>query len=485
MSLNNIKPSNFILLCDSYKLHHFAEYPKDTTAIYSTVVPRKRSNFTNEIVAMGASYVAAYLAGVRITQEMIDEAEVEVNQYGYDFNRQDWEYIVEHLDGKLPLSIYGIEEGSVVEPNTPILGVVNNHPKFFWLTSYVETVVQRIMWKMTTVASLCRYIYKDIENAMIWTGSNMSMLEYKLHNFGDRGADGEDSAIMAGIAHAALFSGSDCTSAGRYIKAIYRTNKNYLSSVDATEHSVMCSNSDAKNEDDWYAAVMAVERLEEAVHRSLRGVGIPLQSVVIDTYDDERFVKDYIGTKLKERIINSGGKMVLRPDSGDPRTKPIEVVRWLDETFGCTAMTSEGYQVLHPSVGVIQGDGINESSITDILDNMINERYSIDNIVFGMGGGLTHGGSRDQFSFSMKATARQNHHGWVDLLKQPKTDLNKTSLKGLVRTRLNSDGSVDKNYVVNDRSELDLVGPGWRRYFVNGEVDYVPNFDEVRSRARG
>lgn len=485
MSLNAIKPSNFILLCDTYKYHHYAEYPEDTAAIYSIVVPRKASDYTDEIVAAGAAFAGAYLASVTITPEMIDEAEAEINGSGYEFNREGWEIILRDFSGKLPLQMFGLEEGSVVKPNTPILGIINKDTRLAWLTSYVETVVQRIMWKMTTVASQSRFLYKWIYKIAVLTGADKSMVEWRLHNFGDRGADGEDAAIMAAMAHAMLFSGSDCGSVNRYIKAIYDTKRNYTSSVDATEHSVMCSYSDAETKDDWGAAVMSVERLEEAVARFKRGIGIPLQSVVIDTYDDERFVKEYIGTRLKDRIIASGGTLVLRPDSGDPITKPLQVIEWLGEKFGYSVNTA-GHKVLHPSVRVIQGDGINERSIPMILGQLWASGWSMDNLVFGMGGGLTHGGSRDTFSFSMKAGARMTSDGeWIDLLKEPKSDLNKKSLKGLVRTRWDEEGNVETFKVETDEwSDMFTPGEGWQLYYDEGKTPYVPNFDEVRARAR-
>lgn len=473
---------NFILNCDSYKLHHFAEYPADTEFIYSTVVPRKGSKYTSEIVAAGARLAAATLANVTITQEMIDEAELEINQYGYEFNRKDWEIIVEEHDGKLPLAVYGVEEGTVVTPNTPILGIINTDSRFFWLVSYVETCVQRIMWKMTTTASMSRYCYKRLEAFTAITGATDALLEYKLHNFGDRGADGYDAAITAAIGHAMLFSGSDCTSANLAIKRLYGTDKAYLSSVDATEHSVMCSCSDAEAKDDFGAAVMAVERLEEAVARSKRGIGIPLQSVVIDTYDDVRFVGEYFGEKLKDRILASGGVMVCRPDSGDPLVKPIEIIKLLDEKFGST-VNSNGYKVLNPAVRVIQGDGINQYSLVDILYNLTAAGYSLDNLTFGMGGGLTHGPSRDEFSFSMKATARKGKDGWVDLLKEPKTDVSKKSLKGLVRTIADDEG-VLRTFKADDENELTFMTNGWVLYYLDGMSWYIPDFDEVRERAR-
>lgn len=487
MSLEAIKSGNFILQCDSYKLHHFAEYPADTEFIYSTVVPRKASKYTDQIVAMGQSFAAAVLAAVTITQEMINEAEIEVNQMGYEFNRADWEVIVNEFHGKLPLEIYGVPEGQVVKPNTPILGIINTDKRFFWLVSYVETVVQRIMWKMTTVATISRHIYKMLMNAALVTGADTSMVEWRLHNFGDRGADGQDAAVMAAIAHGALFSGSDCLSANRYIKTIYNTQRAYLSSVDATEHSVMCSHSDADNKDDYGAAVLSVERLEEAVRRTQRGIGIPLQSVVIDTYDDERFVKAYLGgDQLRERIMRSGGTLVARPDSGDVETKATDVIGWLEEKFGTVEPTSKGFKVLHPSVRSIQGDGITVETVPLILNNLITKNYSLDNLVLGMGGGLTHGPGRDEFSFSMKATCRfgntkRGTSGWINLLKEPKTDASKKSLTGLAHAKYDENGEI----VVSTEYESAFNNnPAWVCYYFDGRRQHIPTFDDVRARAR-
>lgn len=479
--LQFIKQLNFILACDSYKVSHRAQYPSTTGYIVTSVVPRKSPAYADSIVAMGQTFVAEYLASVTITIAMIDEAEVEINEQGYDFDRASWEQIVNEMDGKLPLAMWGVEEGRLIKPQTPILTLINSVKGFGWLCGYVETLVQRIIWKMTTVATVSRACYKLIGAAMQYTGSDMTMLEYKLHNFGDRGADGFDAAIIAAIGHAALFSGSDCLSANSYIKKLYNTKKVYLSSVVATEHSSMCSWSDAEAKDDYEAAVMAVNCLDEAVERTKRGIGIPLVSVVIDTYDDERFVSEYLGTRLKDRIVNSGGKMVARPDSGDPLTKPLEITKILGSKFGET-VNAAGYTVVAPCVGTLQGDGITVRSIPGILNNYIIGRYSIDNINFGMGGGLTHEAGRDEFSFSMKAVALHNGTDWVNLLKSPKSDPGKKSLSGFVRCLETEEGL---EVVTSEPEDFFVTGPGHRQWLDYGCVrNWEQSFDDVRVFAR-
>jgi len=485
---NLIKPFNIILACDTYKFDHHYEYPKDTKKLYSVIVPRKPSKHAKRIVEMGQTFVAALLGKVRIEEWMIDEAEIEINQQGYEFNREGWEIICRELDGKLPVAIYAVEEGRVVKPQTPILGIINTDDRFAWLVSYLETWVQEMVWKMSTVASHSRVARELFVKYMTITGADMSFLNYKYHNFGDRGADSpHESPIMAGIAHAALFDGSDCARANGYIKSLYKTAKSYTSSVVATEHSVMCSHSDAEKRDDFGAAKMAVERLYEVVDRTKNGIGIPLMSVVIDTYDSRRFVKEYMGGIFKDAIIKSGGKMVMRPDSGKLTEEPVQVARDLDATFGST-VNAKGFKVLHPSVGIIQGDGIRIDTLESLLQSFVDAGFSIDNLVTGAGAGITHEGGRDDFSFSMKAVARYDGNNWIRLLKEPKTDLGKKSLTGLVRCYEDDAGELQVSDYL-DESLYPTEGflrssPGWRMWYENGHQTYSQTFDSVQKYAR-
>lgn len=486
--LELVKSFNIILAADTYKFDHTYEYQEDTKQLYSVMVPRKPSKYSDKIVAVGQTMVAYLMSKIRVTEEMIDEAEIEINQQGYEFNRKGWEIIVREMGGRLPLAVYAVEEGRVVTPQTPVMGIINTDDRFAWLVSYVETWTQEIVWKMSTVASMSRAARAMFKKFMELTGADMSMLEYKYHNFGDRGADSPDEApIMAAIAHAILFSGSDCARANRMIKTLYRTTKAYTSSVVATEHSVMCSHSNAMTRDDFGAAKMAVARLHKVVERTKAGIGIPLMSVVIDTYDSRRFVRDYMGGTFKDEIINSGGKMVMRPDSGDIKVEPVMVMKDLDSTFGAI-LNGAGYKVLHPAVGVIQGDGVKISTLEGLLQSVVDAGFSIDNIACGSGAGITHEGARDDFSFSMKAVARYDGTQWIRLLKEPITDLGKKSLTGLVRCYEDEDGNLAvKDYLVNGIAPLNSFlqeSPGWRLWSKDGYQTHIQSFDSVREYAR-
>jgi nicotinamide phosphoribosyltransferase len=469
--LELILKNNPILTADGYKINHYLEMPEGLGYTYVVVVPRSGSKYSKLIVAMGQTMVAEWFQSVRITHDMINEAEAEVTSQGYQFNRRGWEIIVDEFDGRLPLKIFAVEEGMVVQPQTPIMGLINTDPRFKWLPAYYETFVQCVVWKMSTVASICKTMRTTISRYIEQTGSKCSV-DYMMHFFGDRSADGPEAAIMSGIAHAALFDGSDCVQANRYIKRLYNTRKSYLSSVEATEHGSMLANSDSSIKDDFGAAVMLVERLKKIV---ASGNPVPKISGVIDTYNSRRFVQEYLGTRLHDDIVNSGGTLICRPDSGNPAIEPGLVGNDIISKFGFT-YNSHGLKVLPPFIGVIQGDGIDVYTFESVLKGWIDAGFSLDNFCLGCGKGISHDGGRDDFSFSVKSVANFANGQWNDMLKDPITDSGKKSLTGLVQ--------VDDDMSVIVQSTEIVENSKWKLWFENGQRTYFQSFDSVRENAR-
>lgn len=485
------KNVNFILNVDSYKTGHGFMMKEGVVALESNIIARKPSKYATHVVMMGIQYYLQEYLDIEITTDDIDEAQLETEQRGDDFDRGFWEHIVEVHGGKIPLHIRAIPEGTLVPVGSPLVRSFSTDPRVCVIASYIETQLQRGVWFPTTVASNARSIKEFLADTMErHTGSRF--VDYHLHNFGDRGASSFESAIIAGMAHAALFNGSDCLSANRYIKQYYHTTNAYLSSVTASEHSATCSNSDADKRDDFNMAVKMVRLWEMKVRAYIAkgSIGVPpIVSVVIDTYDAYRFTREYIGTRLKATIMEiaalcPGAKLVLRPDSGDPLTMPIEIVEILMEKFGFT-VNSNGYKELPSFIGVIQGDGINEDSIRQIVANMEAKKLCLTNIVFGMGGKLVHPEKgRDTYSFAMKGSAQQLNTGvWEDLFKDPITDVGKRSLRGRVTTY----ECTNTHKIIAERIELQEVNPFLRDMmvdvYVNGEIMNLSTFDEVRERA--
>lgn len=479
---------NLILNADSYKVGHKKMMKNGIIALTSVIGARKATKHSSQVVMAGIQYTINQYINIRITAADVDEAAIEIAEQGGIFDRTPWDKIVNEHGGKLPITIRALPEGTVVPVGVPMVSVSAFGEDFLFLASYVETTLQRGVWFPTTVASVARSIKTFLADTMERHAGHR-FVDYHLHNFGDRSAHVYEAAVVAGMAHAMLFSGSDSLVTNRYIKRHYNTTKKYLSSVDASEHSCSCSNSDAEKRDDFNMAVKMVRHWEAQVDHFLStGEGTPITSVVIDTYNDKRFAREYIGTRLRDAIIEigttKGGRLVLRPDSGNSVTTPIEIIEILMEKFGYT-VNDQGYKVLPSYIGVLQGDGINEDSIREIVALLESKKISIENIAFGMGSKLVDPeGGRDKFSFAMKAVAQQEADGtWTDLFKDPITDVGKRSHKGRVTTyRCNQSGKI-----IAERVELQEVNPFLEDMMVtmyhNGEIMNFSNFDEVKERA--
>src|SRR5205085_4431017 len=91
-------------------------------------------------------------------------------------------------------------------------------------------------------------------------------------------------------------------------------------------------------------------------------------SAVSDTWDFWKVVTEYL-PRLKNEIMNRDGRLVIRPDSGDPvkiiigdtNASTVEerkgLIECLWDTFGGT-VTQQGYKVVDTHIGAIYGDSI-------------------------------------------------------------------------------------------------------------------------------
>lgn len=488
MSNNHKHAVNFILNCDSYKNDHGRMLKPGVKYFESNIIARKATEHTTHVTSFGMQmFLKAYMVGVQITKEVIDEAEIEITEQGYEFDRARWEYIVEKYNGKIPLRIRALPDGTVVPVGVPLVRVFNTDENVAWLVGYIETMIQRGIWFPSTVATIARSLKEFLSETMMRHAGHKNV-QYHLHNFGDRGATCYEAAVLAGTSHAVYFSGSDSLSSNLFIKRMYNITRPVLSSVLASEHSVTCSNSDAEKRDDFNMALKMVRLLEDQIrHVNKTGKGLKIVSVVADTYDIFRFCREFIGTRLRETLKElgeRGGRLVIRPDSGDPTKIPVQIVGILMDCFGYT-VNENGMKVLPPYIGVLQGDGINETSIREIVKNMDEHQYSIENLLFGMGGKLVHPvNGRDNMSFAMKGSA-QSDAGivWEDLFKDPITDVGKRSLRGRVTTYR----CKESNNIIAERVELQDVNPFLEDMMIDvfdhGELLNECTFDEVQELA--
>ena len=204
-----------------------------------------------------------------------------------------------------------------------------------------------------------------------------------------------------------------------------------------------------------------------------------LITYINDSYDLWNACANLWGGELRREVRDSGAVVIIRPDSGHPATVVLKCVQILEEKFGST-VNSKGFKVLD-NVRVIQGDGINEDSIQEILDLLLSNGYSATNIAFGMGGQLLQALNRDTQKFAMKCSHVFIGGKSVEVFKDPVTDPGKVSKAGrldLIYT--------DNGYETVKLSENEISHPKSIMYttYENGEILHETTFDKVRAQAR-
>lgn len=462
-----------IIRTDSYKFSQWVQYPAGTTHVSSYIESRGGED---ESVFFGLqAFMKDYLT-TPITMADVNRAEKIVTAHGLPFNREGWEIIVNEHNGMLPIEIEAVPEGTVMPTHNVQVQVVNTDPRLWWLTSYLETALLRGVWYPSTVATKSRKMKKLIKAALEKTSDVPvdAQINFKLHDFGARGASSSETATLGGMAHLVNFMGTDTAEALVGVMEYYNTDEVVGFSIPASEHSTITS----------WGRENEVKAFENMIDK-FAGPG-KLYACVSDSFNIYEAVGDLWGTVLKDKIIASGGTLVVRPDSGDPTTVPIEVLEILLEKFGYT-VNSKGFKVLPPHIRVIQGDGINETSLPIILDNMIAAGISVDNIAFGMGGGLLQAWNRDTLKYAMKASAIKGEDGvWKGFAKDPVTDHGKKSKQG--RLALVKEAGFGVNPYIRTVPEdyiwefeaTNLLRPVFHR----GEILIEDTFEAIRERAK-
>ena len=449
---------NIILNTDSYKASMFKQYPVGTTGVYSYI--ESRGGRYDATVFFGLqAFIKEYLTDP-ITQADIDIADELWTAHGEPFNRAGWQYILDKHNGYLPVVIRAVPEGTKVPVKNVLATIENTDPNCYWLTTWLETALLRAVWYPTTVATQSRAIKEIILDYLERTG-DPTTINFKLHDFGARGVSSLESASIGGAAHLVNFQGTDTMSGILYAREYYNAGVAGFS-IPAAEHSTITS---------W-----GRDGEVNAYRNMLTQFAKPgsIVAIVSDSYDVYNAVEKLWGTELRQQIIDSGATVVIRPDSGDPLEVNQKLIKILGEKFGYTT-NAKGYKVLN-NVRLIQGDGVNESTIRTILGNFMIHGWSADNIAFGMGGALLQVVDRDTQKFAMKCSSAEINGKWVNVQKDPITDSGKKSKAGRVTLYQAKDGTFSSG--VEDWPASALV-----EVFRDGKLVTEYTFDQVRTNS--
>lgn len=405
---------NPILRTDSYKPTHWPQYPPGTTQVSSYMAARHTKLPIDYVIAFGAiNYHITEFLMQRITMAHVGRAEsLLAKHFGNPdlFNRKGFERIVNEHNGAWPVIVRFAREGTKVKLGRPIMFIENTDPELPWVTNYIESVMLKTWYPITvaTVSHLCKQII------LKWLEKNgdPSLIPFKLHDFGFRGASSDESAELGGMAHLVNFMGTDTLPALDMADVLYGEEMAGYS-IPATEHSTITT----------WGREFELDAYLNVLKKYPKG----LVACVSDSYNIYNACEHLWGGALREEVLAREGTLVVRPDSGDPLQVLPKVLDILGAKFGFT-VNQKGYKVLDPHVRVIQGDGINVNSIGPILATLDEHGWSADNIAFGMGGGLLQQVNRDTFGFALKCCEVIIDGEPRDVVKQPVDDSQKSSL---------------------------------------------------------
>jgi len=520
-----------ILLSDSYKQFHWMMYPQGITKLYSNMTPRSFKHLKcDKAVFFGLQYyIKEYLINQwnkNFFNKPLEEVLAEFKRFHKHFSFYDMP--TEHIEklhnlGYLPIKIKALPEGSLVNEKIPFFTITNTHDDFAWLVNFLETQMSTTIWDCCVNATIAYQYKKLLTEHANKTCDDTSFVQWQGHDFAQRGRSSTESTFnQAG--HLLSFTGTDTIPSIYMLEQYYNadmTNELIGSSVPATEHSVMTS----------YGKENELDSFERILDTFPSGI----VSIVSDSFDLWEVCTTFV-TKLKDKILSRDGKLVIRPDSGDPvdivcgRSIPKfknfyeaecyyrgyifdeknlfivdnvcydviihsgneflfqqynltsadkGVVELLWDVFGGT-INSKGYKVLDSHIGVIYGDSISLERADAICKRLEQKGFASNNVVFGIGSYTYNYNTRDSLGIAVKSTYCEVDGIPREIFKDPVTDNGiKKSARGLLRIDVEEDGE----YVLRDRvSEEEEKGGCLELVFIDGKLLVDHELSDIRMR---
>jgi nicotinic acid phosphoribosyltransferase len=541
---NRFAPIEALTDTDAYKLDHRRQYPVGTTGVLSNFTNRgSRIERVTHVVNFGLQkFLAGWLGEAfkpffAATEDEVAALYEEFTTFVLGPNEIGSDHIrALHRLGYVPLKFRSLPEGALVPLRVPSFTVENTLPEFFWLTNYIETVMSSEVWQPSTSATTAYYFRKLLDEWAIKTTGSKAGVEWQGHDFSFRGMPGREAAAASGAGHNLSFYGSDNLNVINFVNSYYsdkqvagyskddegneeaiyfdsKPNGLILGSVPATEHSVMTAGgSDEGDEQKTFEHVLGLYK-----------TGIVSQ--VSDTWDLWNVLTDILPA-IKDKIMARDGKLVIRPDSGDPvdiltgtvhistrdfgnslnnqyqhsevvasvkkfqggyLTPPQKgVIELLWDIFGGT-VNEQGYKVLDPHIGAIYGDSITYERAEAIFERLEAKGFASTNIVLGIGSFTYQYVTRDTFQSAIKATHVTINGVGKAIFKDPKTDSGmKKSAKGRLAVvwadndyKLVDDTEAGKSEYIGSVLEgtgLDMLQTVWE----DGEFVKYYSYAEVR-----
>ena len=467
---------NSLFYSDGYKVGHKRMLAEGVKRLYGTWIPRSLKHAPEgitKIVSFGQQLTWQWINDEFDDNFFNQPKEIaiafgkDMSMYlGMDYDSSHFEDL--HDLSYLPIKVKALPEGIETEPNIPHMTFINTVDGYAWLTLYLETIISSLAWKPSTSATIAlKYKRNATEWVMKTDPEQAFLIDYMCHDFSARGLD-PWSMLVSGLGHSTSFRGSDsiiCIPAARYF---YNEPENEvcINSVNASEHSVSTTKIFTVGEKQ-----MIIDWLKEFPTGIL--------SIVADTFDLWKLLIEYItDPEVRGLIMSRDGKLVIRPDSGDPvdiicgfntdefqtENNPIKsemmkepswkgVIELLWDAFGGTTNES-GYKVLDSHIGAIYGDAITLERQVQIYSRLADKKFAATNIVLGVGSFTYQFNTRDTLGFAAKGGWFETEEKAYNIFKDPVTDDGtKKSYKGLLSVGeiCSPDGKTPLKYVLKDQ----------------------------------
>lgn len=482
---------NPLLCTDGYKVDHRRQYPDNTTLVYSNWTPRKsRIQGVEEVVFFGLQYfLKKYVIEdfqrdffSRPKAEVVAEYERRINNY-LGPNSVGTDHIAALHDlGYIPMVFKALPEGVAVPIRCGMFTMYNTKAEFFWLTNYFETLLSTTVWMPCNSATIAHQYRKILDKYAMETSSVPEFVDWQGHDFSMRGMAGLEAAELSGSGHLLSFTGTDTIPAIDFMEKYYNANSDQEligGSVAATEHSVMSMGTNADEQGTF-------KRLITEVYPA------GIVSIVSDTWDLWKVLTEYL-PNLKNEVLGRDGKVVIRPDSGDPvdiicgnqngkhdaERKGVIEILW--DIFG-GKVNEKGFKELDPHIGAIYGDSITIERATSICERLKQKGFASTNVVLGIGSFTYQYNTRDTFGFAMKATYGEVDGKGREIYKDPVTDDGtKKSAKGLIK--IEKEGGT---YVMTDQVSWEEEAKGeLKEVFRDGKLLKDWTLSEIRNHLKG
>ena len=500
---------------DGYKIGHKRMLAQGTDYLYGTWIPRSLKyapKGVTKILSFGHQLTVRWLHSewqenfFDLPKETAVKFQEDMAKYlGLPFDGSHFGEL--HDLGYLPIKIKALPEGIETNANIPHMTFVNTVAGFAWLTLYLETIISSLAWKPATSATIALQYRRNLVKWVLKTDpANMWLIDFLAHDFSARGLSPWDM-LSSGLGHASSFRGSDTIVIIPGARYFYDESDDEvaINSVNASEHSVSTTKIFTVGE-------------QQMIADWLIEFPTGILSIVSDTFDLWKLITEYLPAN-KDAIMNREGKLVIRPDSGNPvdiicgariiktnihadedtvaylgtdtAVNPDEiylakpevkgVIELLWDIFGGT-INENGYKVLDSHIGAIYGDSITLERQIQIYERLEEKGFACTNIVLGIGSFTYQCNTRDTVGFAAKGAWFEANGIGYDIFKDPVTDDGtKKSLKGKIAVMY--DMYEDKEYTVKTQCTDEEENQGVLQViYENGNFYNQTTLTEIRGK---